>query len=103
MMAETQSSANHPGIALDQFNNNVPPGWRPGMKQYTFRRYIQRMKLWQHVTALNEGQMGPAMAGRLIGRPYDIAMGMQHIDEHGAVLIGDVALAYQGYPGNVPA
>ncbi len=98
------NTGSHPHIALDQFNNHVPPGWRPGMRSYTFRRYAERLKLWQHVTQLSGEQVGPAIAGRLTGRPYDIAMGLQITDENGVTLTGDMALAYVGFAGtaNIP-
>ena len=33
-------------LNLEAFTKYVPPGWRPHIKGYTFRRYQQKLKLW---------------------------------------------------------
>ena len=65
------------GIPLDTFNKNTPPGWRPGNAKYPLRRYIQLLRLWWRQTELPEHAAGPAMAGRLRGAAFQLAMKMK--------------------------
>ena len=69
--AEHVSSSNLP---LEQFNKSTPPGWRPGDAKYPLRRYEQLLSLWSKMTDLRPDQMGPAMAGRLRGASFQLAM-----------------------------
>jgi hypothetical protein len=90
----------HGGLALDQSTATCPPGWQPGMKNYAFRRYQERLRLWNRITTLQAIQVGPSITGRLKGRPYNIAMKLRHTDHLGQVLEGDEALAYTGPDGD---
>eukprot|EP00959_Pyramimonas_sp_CCMP1952_P227195 4750387-Pyramimonas_sp.AAC.1 len=65
---------------------------------YPFRRYLERLRLWYRMTDLNADQVGPAVAGRLQGRPYNMALGLQVTTQSGQILQGDAALAYAGEP-----
>ena len=88
----------HGGLPLDQFTKTTPPGWRPGITHYPFRRYIERMKLWCRTTDMDASQQGPAVAGRLSGRPFNLAMGLRVTDQAGQEHGGDEALAFPGEP-----
>ena len=50
------------------------------------------------MTDLNSDQVGPAVAGRLQGIPYNMALGLQITTQAGNNLQGDAALAYPGEP-----
>ena len=84
------------GLQLDQYNKSTPPGWRPGLYHYPYRRFIERLRLWYRITDLNAEQVGPAVAGRLQGRPFNLAMSLTITDRGGEVLTGDSALAFAG-------
>ena len=84
------------GLQLDQYNKGTPPGWRPGLFHYPYRRYIERLRLWYRITDLDVAQVGPSVAGRLQGRPFNLAMSLSITDRGGEVLTGDSALAFPG-------
>ena len=84
------------GLPLEQYNRSVPPGWRPGILHYPFRRFIERLRLWYRQTDLDVSQCGPAVAGRLAGRPFSLAMALRVVRQDGTELRGDAALAYPG-------
>ena len=84
------------GLPLDQYSASVPPGWRPNMSHYPFRRFLERLRLFYRMTSLGQEQVGPALAGRLQGKPFNLAMSMKITDRSGNVLVGDAALAYPG-------
>ena len=54
------------------------------------------MKLWIRATDMDASQQGPAVAGRLSGRPFNLAMGLRVVDQAGVSHIGDSALAFPG-------
>ena len=93
-------------LPLNQYSKDIPPGWDPRDPNFPLRSYISRLKLWSRTTALRPEQMGPAVAGRLQGRPFDLALQMQidlapRPDLWGAYngrqrLTGDEALAFPG-------
>ena len=64
------------GTPLDQFTKSMPPGWRPNVVRYPLRRYIQLLRLWWRQTDLPETSAGPAMAGRLRGTAFQLAMNL---------------------------
>ena len=33
-------------IGLQEYNPSTPPGWKPGLKNFPFRKYLQKMQLW---------------------------------------------------------
>ena len=92
-------------IPLPQYTKSVPPGWDPSIQTFPLRSYIDRLKLWTRTTVLRSEQMGPAVAGRLVGRPFDVAMQLT-VDistrpdmaaySGKEVLQGDDALAFPG-------
>ena len=92
------------GLPLESFNRSVPPGWKPYQQHYPYRRWLERLRLWYRQTDLDATQSGPAVASRLTGRPFNIAMATQITTQLGTVLRGDAALAHEGegaqYDGN---
>ena len=102
--------ANEPtssSLPLEVFTRSTPPGWRPGDARYPLRRYLQLLRLWWHVTDVPEKAAGPAMAARLRGTAFQMAMRIttQRISldaATGAVtstpLAGAEALACQSMP-----
>ena len=86
------------GLALDQYSATLPPGWRPGLTHFPFRRYLERMRLWYRMNTLHPSQLGPAVAGRLQGKPFNMAMRLRITVRDGRTLVGDHALAYEGLP-----
>ena len=68
------------------------------MPHYPFRRYMERLRLWYRQTELDVGTIGPAVAARLQGRPFNLAMSLAFQNRDGAQLRGDEALAFAGAP-----
>ena len=95
-MAAAETSFGHGGLPLESFNRSVPPGWRPYQPHYPYRRYLERLRLWYRQTDLGVGQLGPAVAARLQGRPFNLAMALQVMTQQGTLLRGDAALGYEG-------
>ena len=62
--------------ALDESTKNIPPGWRPGIRKYPFRRYKQLLLLWQQQTDVPEKQQGAAIVSRLKGPAFQFAMSL---------------------------
>ena len=83
-------------LPLEQFNVSTPPGWKPHTTNYPLRRYLERLRLWYRLTNLLPEQLGPAVASRLQGRPYDLANALRFTLPDGRTLVGDEALAYPG-------
>ena len=54
------------------------------------------MRLWYRLTDLNVDQIGPAIAGRLQGKPFTLALRTQVRAQDGRMLTGDEGLAYPG-------
>ena len=59
---------------LQEFSKFVPPGWKPGLDDYPFRKFLERLHLWWRITPLSEEEAGPMIASRLIDKPFDIAI-----------------------------
>ena len=60
-------------IALDNFNQTVPPGWKPGILGYPVERYLELLDLWHQLTALDANKVAIAAMGRLQGRVHTLA------------------------------
>ena len=84
------------GLPLESYTKSVPPGWRVGAPKYTFRRFLERLRLWYRQTHQSPESLGPAVAGRLQGRLFDTALGLKFTLPNGNMLIGDEALAFLG-------
>ena len=54
------------------------------------------MRLWYKLADFSTDQIGPAIAGRLVGRHYTLAMKRSMRSQNGVVLRGDEAFAYPG-------
>jgi hypothetical protein len=85
-----------PTLPLEAYNKSTPPGWKPGLYRYQFRRFMERMRLWYRLTDLNVDQIGPAIAGRLQGKLFTLALRTQVRAQDGRMLTGDEGLAYPG-------
>ena len=80
-------------IGLQEYNPSTPPGWKPGLKNFPFRKYLQKMQLWNTIKSCNNDQVGPLVAGRLCGAAFQIAMHLRIQRSDGTVLIGPDAVA----------
>ena len=94
------------GMPLESFTRSTPPGWRPGVTSYPLRRYKQLLALWWRQTDLEERFLGPAMAGRLRGTAFQLAMAMREnrydpIAQAFRVFEGDELLAQGQDAGHV--
>ena len=85
---------------MDGYSRSVPPGWAEGLPHYPFRLFEQKLKLWIQLNELNNAQLGPAIAGRLTGRLFNVAMGLQIRLEDGTMLTEDAALTHEGTAPN---
>ena len=43
------------------------------MSSYPLKRYLDLLRLWYRLTDFDNNQVGPAVAGRLVGRPFTLA------------------------------
>ena len=59
---------------MDQFTKSQPPGWKPGNARYPLRRYFQLLSLWWRQTDVQEHAAGAAIAGRLRGSAFQLAL-----------------------------
>ena len=86
-------------LPLDEFNKTTPPGWDPSRAEsYPLRAYIERLKLWGRLTDLRPDQVGVAVASRLRGRAYRLALSLKVEDPRaGLEYRGDDALAFAGH------
>ena len=94
------------GLPLDQYTKACPPGWRLGLAHYPLKRFLDLLRLWYRLTDFDNTQVGPAVAGRLQGRPFTLATEMTIRKQDGTELTGDAALAHPGEAagvGGVPA
>ena len=87
-------------MPLMQFTTSCPPGREPHITHYPLRLYLEKIRLWWRLTDLRSDQIGPAVAGRLAGCPFNIAMAVQVPDANGNILTGDTALSYEGSPAD---
>ena len=78
-------------LKLEEYNSRTPPGWRQGVPRYPYRLYMQKLRLWWRMTDLTEQQAGAAVASRLHGTPFQIAMRLR-ITREGVEYVGDDAL-----------
>ena len=79
-------------IALDEFTTNVPPGWRPGIKGYSYRDYSDKLKLWWRIKGTDDDAKAAALVvSRLQGSPYKMAMKLRLV-RNGVTYEGDDAI-----------
>ena len=81
------------GVQLEDFTQRVPPGWRPGIQKYSFKRYLQRLNLWWRITDVQLPGAGPLMASRLQGTPFKIATTLKVTRLNGMTYTGEDALS----------
>ena len=62
------------GLPLDEYTKGCPPGWKENMKQYPFRLYLEKLRLWNRMTDCDEVAKGATIVGRLKGKAYTSAM-----------------------------
>ena len=77
---------------LQEFTQRIPPGWKPGMREYTFRAFLTRLTLWWRCCDVVEEAAGPLVASRLQGTAFELATKLRVV-RHGTVFQGDAALA----------
>ena len=80
------------GIPLSEYRKDVPPGWMPGIPDYSLRLYLDRVRMWYRLYDGPDETVGPLLAGRLGGRAQKIALSLRLPDPHGNVDVGDAAL-----------
>ena len=66
------------------------------LPRYSWRHYLERMRLWYRLIDLNVDQIRSQIAGRLAGRPYTLAMKLSVRSQDGQIFHGDEALTYLG-------
>lgn len=86
------------GLSLETFSRSTPPGWKPNMSRYPLRRYLQLLRLWWRTTDVPEHASGPAIAGRLRGTAFQLALSLsadRYDPDTGQVrhMVGDDLLA----------
>ena len=77
---------------LHDFTQRIPPGWKPMMRDYSFKAYLTRLPLWRRCCDVTEEAAGPLVASRLQGTAYEIAVKLRVV-RSGVPHVGDAALA----------
>lgn len=62
------------GLPLDEYTKGTPPGWKEHLPKYPYRLYLEKLKLWNRITDVEEGGKGATIVGRLKGNAYTTAM-----------------------------
>ena len=73
------------------FAKHVSLGWRPGLSWYPYKTYKQRLRVWKVISSASDVDIGPLVASRLEGEPFEAAIKLRIIrggEEH----IGEKAL-----------
>lgn len=86
------SASTTPGLPLQDFRKDTPPGWQPGLPDYPLRLYLERVKVWYRLYDGPDETVGPLIAGRLGGRAQKIALSLRLRDPMGNYDVGDAAL-----------
>ena len=79
-------------MALEESTRNVPPGWRPYVPSYPWKRYKERLQLWWRFAEVREDQVGALVAARLQGQAFELAMNFKIIRQ-GVTHVGVEALS----------
>eukprot|EP00975_Prorocentrum_lima_P006051 1307124-Prorocentrum_lima.AAC.1 len=45
-------------MSLEEFTKQILPGWGPGLGRYSFKKYLQQLRLRWRVTDISEIQAG---------------------------------------------
>ena len=61
-------------VSLKAYSKDIPPGWRP--RAYPIKEYEQNLKIWAHLTTLDQSKWGAAIMSRLDGQALKIAQDM---------------------------
>ena len=62
-------------IALDEYTQFVPPGWKPGIKGYSFKNYQEKIDIWMRIKNTDDNSKAAALIiSRLQGEPYQTAL-----------------------------
>ena len=81
------------GLALEDFSKTIPPGWKPLVRGYTFRKYMQKLRLWWRITDEDrEERIGPLIVSRLKSTPFRQAMSFTIVRD-GVTYRGDEAVS----------
>ncbi len=80
-------------LPLEEFSRQVPPGWKPGILKYPFKRYTQQLKLWWRTKSVDDDTVAALLAiSRLAGGPRKKAHRFK-ITRDGQNFVGDDAIA----------
>ena len=91
-MAAAPSTSLSSGVPLQEFRRDLPPGWAPGLADYSLNQYLQKLKLWYRIYDGPDEAVGPLVAGRLQGQAQKLAMNLRLIRPDGNFDVGDNAL-----------
>ena len=66
----------YPGgnLPLEEYNERTPPGWQPGLPNYPWKRYFERLQLWNRMTTAEIGKRGILVHSRLKGDAHDLGL-----------------------------
>ena len=88
----TNAGTDFSRLGLEEFSRQVPPGWKPGVKRYTFKTYMQKLRLWWRFAEVAEHQAGPLIAARLGGLAFKRALTLRLVRD-GELYVGEAAIA----------
>ena len=89
----TSTTVSPGGLPLDEYNRNVPPGFKPGIPDYPVSVYMEKFRLWYKQTDLPAECVGPVMVGRLKLGAYRLAVKIRVQRQDGRVLSGEDAIS----------
>ena len=61
----------HTQLGIDQYNKDIPPGWRPGA--YPISEYEEYIKVWLRITTLDDDKRGAVIFSRMELGALDLA------------------------------
>ena len=91
-MSSSSVTPNGPGIPLQEFRRDCPPGWSPGLPDYPLRLFFDKLKLWYQIFDGADELVGPLVAGRLQGKAQRLALQLRLPRPDGGVDVGSDAL-----------
>ena len=77
---------------MTEFRRDIPPGWMPGLADYPFKLYLDKLKMWYRLYDGADETVGPLVAGRLQGRAHQLALKFRLARPDGSMDVGDSAL-----------
>ena len=91
-------------MSLEEFTKQIPPGWRPGLRNYTYKQCMEKLRLWMSFCDVRQDKAGPLVAARLGGQAFKKAMTLrvkrqEEVGGDQVVYVGASAIELPHFPG----